>query len=139
MKRNTLLLLLATFFVLNACGPKGPSESQKMRDEIIAVHDEVMPKMGELKSQEKEALAKAEVTSTEEPLDTAKVEAYKSLAYDLNHAHDAMFDWMHQYETEDGELAAEELKVYLEGQLTKVKEVNLEVKEALDKAEKNLK
>lgn len=138
MKRNALFLVLATFFILTSCGEKGPSADQKMRDEIIAVHDEVMPKIGELKSLEKKAITKAEELTGVEPVDETQLEEYKSLAYDLNHAHEAMFIWMRQYETEDGELSDEELKIYLEDQLDRVKDVNKEVKEALERAEKDL-
>lgn len=139
MKRNALFLILTSFLLINGCEPKGPSENEKLREEVIAVHDEVMPKIGQLKSLEGKALEKAEELESAEPVDSAKVEEFKALAYELNHAHQAMFDWMHQYETEDGEKTQEELGKYLEGQMDLVTEVNSEIKEALAKADELLK
>lgn len=138
MKQTLLFLIFATLLV-NACGPKGPSENEKLREEVLAVHDEVMPKMGKLKSLERKALEKAEALQNGEQVDSAKVEEYKALAYDLNHAHEAMFEWMRQYEPTDGDLSAEELKKYLDEQMVLVSEVNAEMKEALAKAHKMLK
>tara|TARA_R110002020_G_scaffold6232_4_gene26100 strand:+ start:4976 stop:5353 length:378 start_codon:yes stop_codon:yes gene_type:complete len=125
--------------MLNGCGTKGPSESEILRNEVIAIHDEVMPKMGMLQSLQRKALDKAGELELENPVDSAKVLEYKAVAYDLDHAYDAMFDWMHQYKSKDDEQTQEELKEYLEEQMVLVTEVNVEVKTALEKAEKLLK
>jgi hypothetical protein len=49
-----------------------------------------------------------------------------------------MFDWMHQYESEDGDRTAEVVKADLEDQMVKVTKVNEQMKAALSKAEKEL-
>ncbi len=139
MKRTILFLILTSFLFVNACGLKGSSENVKLRAEVIAVHDEVMPKMGQLKSLERKALERAQELESEDTIDSAKVEEYKSLAYDLNHANEAMFEWMHQYEKEDGDKSEEELKQYLDGQMLQITKVNVEMKAALDNAKKALK
>jgi hypothetical protein len=139
MKRTILYLLLASFLAINSCGPKGPTENEKLRAEVIAVHDEVMPKMGQLKSLGRKALDKAEALQNETEVDSSAVEQYRLLANDLNKAYDAMFEWMRQYEPTDGELSKEDIKVYLENQMVLVTEVNKEIKEALDKADQLLK
>ncbi|REG84466.1 hypothetical protein [Algoriphagus antarcticus] len=139
MKRTILFLILTSFLFVNACGLKGSSENEKLRAEVIAVHDEVMPKMGQLKSLERKALERAQELESEDTIDSAKVEEYKSLAYDLNHANEAMFEWMHQYEKEDGDKSEEELKQYLDGQMLQITKVNVEMKAALDNAKKALK
>ncbi|MFC5625133.1 hypothetical protein [Algoriphagus winogradskyi] len=139
MKRTILFLILSSFFVINACGPKGPSENELLREEVIAVHDEVMPKMGQLKSLERKALEKVEELESESSEDSSRIQEYKALAYDLNHAHEAMFIWMRQYEPKDGDQSPEEIKKYLEAQMELVTEVNVEMKEALAKADELLK
>lgn len=136
MKRTILFLIFTSFFLLNSCGP---NENEKLRDEVIAVHDEVMPKMGKLKSLERMALERVDELESVNPVDSLKVEEYKALAYELNHAHDSMFEWMHQYEPKDGDQSQEELKEYLENQMVLVSAVNVEMKEALAKAEALLK
>lgn len=139
MNRAILFLILASFLLINSCGPKGPTENEKLREEVIAVHDEVMPKIGKLKSLERKALEKAKELETEDPVDSARVEEFKALAYDLNHAHDSMFEWMHQYEPIEGDQPEEELKEYLENQMVLVSSVNVEMKKALAKAKDLLK
>lgn len=132
-------MILTSFFIVIGCGTKGPSESEILRNEVIAVHDEVMPKMGMLQSLQRQALDKASELEQENPVDSAKVMEYKAVAYDLDHAYDAMFDWMHQYRSKDGEQTPEQIKEYLEEQMVLVTKVNVEVKAALEKAEKLLK
>ncbi len=139
MKSTIQYLILTLFLLINACGPKGTSENEKLREDVIAVHDEVMPKMGKLQSLQRQALEKATELELENPVDSVKVMEYKALAYDLNHAYDQMFEWMHQYEPTDGDKSQVELKEYLEHQMVLVTAVNLEMKDALAKAEELLK
>lgn len=139
MKRTILFLIFTSLLLINACGSSASKENEKLRAEVIAVHDEVMPKMGQLQSLQRKAIEKADEIQTQEPVDSAAVEEYKALAYDLNLAYEAMFDWMHQYEPEDGEMSEEELKKYLDGQMVLITEVNQDVKAALAKADELLK
>ncbi|PZX50465.1 hypothetical protein LV84_04028 [Algoriphagus ratkowskyi] len=139
MKRTILFFIFTSFLVLNSCGPKGPSENVKLREEVIEVHDEVMPKMGQLKLLERKSLEKVEELESKDSIDSTELAKYKAIAYDLNQSHEAMFDWMHQYETEDGEKSNEELKQYLEDQMELISKVNVDMKEALEKAHSLLK
>ncbi|WP_111671979.1 hypothetical protein [Algoriphagus litoralis] len=125
--------------MLKGCGPNQKDLNDASRTEIIAVHDEVMPKMGQLKSFEKKALQKAEEFEAMDSTNTAKVEEMKALAMELDQAYEAMFVWMRQYETEDGERNPEEVKAYLEEQMVSVTEVNQQMKSALSKADSLLK
>jgi len=138
MKKSVLFLLVTSFFLVTACGSGAADKNKNLRKEVIAVHDEVMPKIGQLKANERDALAKANIIAIENPEDSVQVEEYKALAYDLNEAHQAMFDWMHQYEPEDGEQTDEELKSYLDDQKAKIEAVNKQIKDALAKADSML-
>lgn len=131
--RITLIFTLILFF--QACGPSQKELNAERRSEVIAVHDEVMPKMGQLKSFEKKALQRAEEFAAMDTLDAVKVQEMKDLALELDQAYEAMFVWMRQYETEDGERTPEEVKVYLEEQMISVSEVNRVMKTALSKAD----
>ncbi|WPR74009.1 hypothetical protein [Algoriphagus sp. NG3] len=139
MKRPILFLIFTSFLLVNACGSKSHDKNEKLREEVIGVHDEVMPKMGQLKSLERRALSKVEEIERANPSDSVSLEEYKALAYDLSQAHDAMFVWMRQYEVEDGGKTEEELKEYLDNQMVLVTEVNVKIKDALAKAEEMLK
>lgn len=130
----TLVLLL----LLNACGPNLVEENKLMREKLIAVHDEVMPQMGKLKSLEKKTTQKIEELSIQEPVDSLQIENLKALASDLDQAYEGMFIWMRQYEREDGDKEPIEVKGYLAEQMVKITEVNKEIKGAIEKADKEL-
>lgn len=138
MTRRIPFLIIALLFILSSCGPNLREENLKLREEIIGYHDEVMPLMGKLKTLEKEAVQTIEKLEKEENPDSEKIVELKALAVDLNAAYEGMFDWMHGYDVTDGDMTQEELKVYLEDQLVKVKEVNKQFKEVLDRSEKLL-
>mgnify|MGYP006209256321 FL=1 len=132
-------LIFILFIFFQSCGNKQVEENKAHREQIIAIHDEVMPKMGQLKSMEKAALQKAEELQKSDSPDQAKIEALKNLATQLNQAYEGMFVWMRQYSTEDGEQAPEQIKAYLDEQLVLVSKVNEDIKAALAQADSLLK
>ena len=110
-----------------------------MRVQIIGVHDEVMPKIGELMSLEKKALAQADSLFAQDSTASTEIEAMRSLAGQLNQAHEGMFVWMRQYSLDEEGKTPEELKTYLDEQLVKVNQVNADIKAALEQAASKLK
>ena len=132
------LTLLISFLVL-ACANPLIEANKEMRAQIIGVHDEVMPKMGELMSLEKKALAQADSLFAQDSTATTDIEAMRSLAGQLNQAHEGMFVWMRQYSLEEEGKTPEEIKTYLDDQMLKVNQVNADIKAALDQASTQLK
>lgn len=135
MKISRISLIFGLILIFEACGPNQKDLNAERRAEVIAVHDEVMPKMGQLKSFEKKALQKAEELAALDSVDATKIREMKDLALELDQAYEAMFVWMRQYEPQDGELSPEEVKSYLEEQMISVSEVNSKIKTALSKAD----
>ncbi len=132
-------LIFGLLLIFQSCGSGQAEENAKKRAEVIAIHDEVMPKMGQLKSLEKSAIQLADELSAMESVDSVKVKALKELAVQLDSAYEGMFVWMRQYDTEDGERTPEEVKTYLEEQMILVTEVNKNMKAALAKGDSLLK
>lgn len=139
MKYSIVFLLFGLTFLFQSCGNKQVEANKKLREEVIAVHDEVMPKMGQLKSLEKTALQMVEELSVSPEPNQEKIDALKTLAAELDQAYEGMFVWMRQYEIEDGEKTPEEVKAYLEDQMVKVKKVNEDIKNVLQKADSLIK
>lgn len=138
MKFIPFYLIFGLFVFLQSCGNKQVEENKLLREKVISIHDEVMPKMGQLKSFEKAALQKAsEMNGLDDP-DLEKIDSLKNLAVQLNQAYEGMFIWMRQYKNEDGDQTPEEVKVYLEEQMILVTQVNEEIKEALANANRLL-
>lgn len=132
------LTLLISFLVLSCANPLIEA-NKEMRAQIIGVHDEVMPKMGELMSLQKKALAQADSLYAQDSTATAQIESMRTLAGKLDQAYEGMFVWMRQYSLEEEGKTPEEIKTYLDDQLLKVNQVNTDIKAALDHAATQLK
>ncbi len=132
------LIFIFSMFVL-ACSNPLIEANKEMRAQIIGVHDEVMPKMGELMSLQKKALAQADSLYAQDSTATTQIESMRSLAGQLDQAYEGMFVWMRQYSLEEEGKTPEEIKTYLDDQLLKVNQVNAEIKAALEQAGTQLK
>ena len=135
---SSFLILLFSMLVL-ACANPLIEANKEMRAQIIGVHDEVMPKIGQLMSLEKKALAQSDSLFAQDSTATTDIEAMRSLAGQLNQAHEGMFVWMRQYSLDEEGKTPEELKTYLDEQLVKVNQVNADIKAALEQAASKLK
>jgi hypothetical protein len=132
------LILIFSMLVL-ACANPLIETNKEMRAQIIGVHDEVMPKMGELMSLQKKALAQADSLYAQDSTATTQIESMRSLAGQLDQAYEGMFVWMRQYSLEEEGKTPEEIKTYLDDQLLKVNQVNADIKAALEQAGTQLK
>ena len=135
---SSFLIFLFSILVL-ACANPLIETNKEMRAQIIGVHDEVMPKIGQLMSLEKKALAQSDSLFAQDSTATTDIEAMRSLAGQLNQAHEGMFVWMRQYSLDEEGKTPEELKTYLDEQLVKVNQVNADIKAALEQAASKLK
>ncbi|MFM7628245.1 MAG: hypothetical protein ACKO44_01890 [Algoriphagus sp.] len=132
------LTLLVSYLILSCANPL-IEENKKLREQIIGVHDEVMPKMGELKALEKKASEQADSLYAQDSTATAEIESLRALASQLNQAHEDMFVWMRQYSLEEEGKTPEEIKIYLDEQWVKVNQVNKSIQSALQQAEEKIK
>lgn len=114
-----LFLILPLVFML-ACGESKPTEAkmenvvdpiEALKDEAIAVHDEVMPLMGPIDKLHKEINA-ASAQLVEAKLATA--EEVEALSGRLHTANESMMEWMNDYSTQvvrkDGAASMETLE-----------------------------
>lgn len=135
MKKNSISLILIISVLLHACGPNLTAENKKLREDVLVVHDQVMPQMGKLKFYEKKAMLKINELSVQTPMDTVQLQEFKNLVSDLNNAYEGMFVWMRQYDAEDGEKEPLLIKRYLEDQMIQVLEVNQNIKSVIQVSE----
>ena len=139
MKLFSSSLIFLFSVLVFACANPLVETNKAMREQIIGVHDEVMPKMGELMSLQKKALAQADSLYAQDSTATAQIESMRTLAGQLDQAYEGMFVWMRQYSLEEEGKTPEEIKTYLDDQLLKVNQVNTDIKAALDQAAAQLK
>ncbi|MBS9524944.1 hypothetical protein KI659_13070 [Litoribacter alkaliphilus] len=137
-KFSTRILLLLLIIGCFSCdGKTSVSESEDhsdLKEEVIAIHDEVMPQMGRLKNMEKRVTSQKDSLVALDSAGHSEEIAHKaSIVDELNQAYDGMFVWMRQFRPDD--IESEEEETYLLEQREKVQEVNRQIKEALARAE----
>ncbi len=106
-------------------------KEQKLAEEVIAIHDEVMPKMDQifkLRKELKDLNNQFIANNAFMPgLDTGKS---KMLIVNLDSSDKLMMDWMHHYNGGQGLYSHEEVMSYLEDEKKKI----THVKEFTDKS-----
>jgi hypothetical protein len=142
-------LLLACLALLWSCGQKSNSEghdhdgghdaekggNQALYDEVMKVHDEVMPKMNDiykLKEQLKDKIANTPDMVAE------KKQQIESAISRLDSASEGMMVWMRNFNPIPDSVGAQEARDYLESEMEKIKKVSEDVRKALEEAEENV-
>lgn len=101
--------------------------------EVMAAHDEVMPKMGELRKTAKDLQAKADSLSTLTDQDfAAEISTLRQTAERIEDANEGMMEWMRQFEMPDNEAPIAEVLVYLKDQKEKIDKVKDEMLKSLE-------
>ena len=137
------ILILMTLALAAGCGQttsthdhEGASSSmeenpnQALYDQVMAIHDEVMPKMDDLHKM-KMTLSEKLKENTNLPEDKKK--ALEELILQLDEAGQGMMQWMRQFKPDDN-AEAEQARAYLEDEMEKAKKVKNDILGALEKA-----
>jgi hypothetical protein len=137
-------LLIAFFFlVLVSCGKTtdhsghdsgeavSDNPNQALYDEVIDIHDEVMPKMEDIYGLKKTLEEK--VANTPDLTAEKKAEIEKVIA-SLDSANDAMMNWMHHFVPQPDSADREKAREYYETEMESIKKVRDITNETLAKA-----
>lgn len=129
----TTLLLLTT-----SCQEQKANKSEEQMKQVMALHDEVMPKMSTISTLVAELKPLADSLGTESE--------YHSAMTDLQEAHHSMMDWMKGFgerftpdEIMNGAPLSEEKTKWLDEEETKMEEVKLKMESSIDRAKQLLK
>lgn len=132
-------IFFVMIFFQAGCNIEKVDEAKLLRVEVIAIHDEVMPLMGELKSLKKEVKLKTvNLLESDSSANAEKIKELRDLENQLDDAFEGMFVWMRQYKAPDESVSEEEAKAYLTQQKILVEKVNKDIKEALQAAKVEL-
>lgn len=107
------------------------SGNQELYDEVMKIHDEVMPKMNDiykLKQTLKEKLEKAPKLTEAEKIEL------EAIVSRLDSAGESMMVWMRQFQPLPDSLGEEKAREYLEQEMEKVKKVRSHIENALKEA-----
>jgi hypothetical protein len=135
MSYKILLYLVSLIVVVGACKTEEKKQEEPSQmEQVIAIHDEVMPKMGVMSKLV--AQLKPKVDST------AAGQEYQKAMHDLQSAHKSMMDWMKGFgdrftsdETLNGKELTPEKKEWLNEEEVKVKLLRDEINTSIRKAE----
>ncbi len=135
MKKYTLILISVVFTLSISCKEeKKESPDSNQMDQVMAIHDEVMPKMGKIGSL---------VSQLRKKIDTDQGGiAEKKVMEDLQDANKSMMDWMQGFnkrfdyeEISNGKALTEEKKQWLDEEEEKVKIVAEKMNSSIAAAE----
>lgn len=107
------------------------SGNQELYNEVMKIHDEVMPKLEDihrLKQGLKEKIEKTPNLSKTERIELDAITAK------LDSANESMMTWMHEFNPLPDSLGEEKARAYLEGEIERVKKVRANILEALEAA-----
>ncbi len=146
--KTTALSLFAILMLTFGCGQKsneheghdahaedvvGTSENQKLYDEVMKIHDEVMPKMNDIHALKMEFREKIEKTPNLSKTDRMELDA---LIARLDSAGEGMMVWMREFRPIPDSLGEEKAKKYLKDEMERVKKVRDNIAAALESAQK---
>lgn len=141
--KNTRLPILVLGLAFAACQPSEKTTGiQQIQDQVMVVHDEVMPKTDELMelkekiSHHIDSLSK--ITPATENLKNRQQEG-TVINKSLTEADSLMMDWMHHYnaDTLNG-MEETQAKAYLDQELTKINSVKEKINGGITEAKKFL-
>ena len=133
MKIKVILLLVLVCISSCRQGKKG-SEVPTQMEEVMMIHDEVMPKMGKLSKLVSELKEKIDTTATGKE--------YAAAMKDLKDSNKSMMDWMMGFsdrfnpdEILEGKELSLEKKEWLNEEEVKVKALKEQINSSIEKAE----
>ena len=133
MKNVIAILFLVAVFCIGCKDAKKEEELTQM-EQVMAIHDEVMPKMGRLGEL---------VGQLKEKVDTTEVgKQYEATMLDLQKANEDMMQWMmgfgDRFDSEEileGKPLTNQKKAWLDEEEVKVQEVKKRINSSIEKAE----
>ncbi|WP_373492943.1 hypothetical protein [Aquiflexum sp.] len=121
------------------CNSDKKNPNDELKKEVIKIHDEVMPLMGNLKSLKTKILEISASLSQEDSPDHDQIQKLEFLAGELDSAFEGMFVWMRQFNSDFEGMSSDEIRNYLLEQKLKVEKVNVDIKQAIESANEALK
>jgi len=137
LNKIAILLILILLF---SCKQENKTDEEQptQMEEVMAIHDEVMPKMGKLSKLVAELKAKVDTTATGKE--------YEVAMKDLQEANKSMMDWMMGFgerfdsdEILEGKELTQEKQTWLNEEEEKVKALKEQINSSIENAESLLK
>jgi hypothetical protein len=138
MKIFFSVFLIVSSVLIVSCSEKQKEAKDELYDKVMAVHDEIMPKMGDIMKFKKQLQEKIDALSEAEEIDSVKISELEQAIADLDNSHDEMMGWMRQFDNDFEGMVNEDIMKYLNDQMGKIKKVGEVTNAALKQAEEML-
>lgn len=141
MKLNYIISILS--IGLASCNPSGKQEhhtsdaangdnpNQTLYDQVMDIHDEIMPRVEEIYQLKKQLQDK--ITSTID-LAADRKEELEQVISQLDSADHSMMDWMHTFRPLSDSVDQEKARAYLESEIEKIKKIKDLMNETIELA-----
>jgi hypothetical protein len=137
MKKIILLAIVVSFL---GCNKQSDKNLDLIQNEVMAIHDEVMPKMGDilnLKEKLNKQLTNTDSTKAEYVIIKSKIDSLKSQLVD---ADNQMMDWMNEYNVDTlMAINEEEGMKYLQAEKQKLTLIKAKTNQSIEAAKLFLK
>lgn len=125
----SFFMMSAMVFCFGNCGTKEENRAAKLEQEIMDIHDSVMPEMSHVLRLRREI---SQLMETPAPV-SAK-DSLQQVSYQLTKADQEMMNWMHQYH--DPGTGSDTAIRYLEDQHVKISSLAVNIHAAISQGEK---
>ena len=142
--KNLKTLLFVSLSILASCAKIGKQEghhqdggsseenpNQALYDQVMDIHDEIMPRAEDIYQLKKELQEK--LAGSPDMVADKKQELELVIAQ-LDSADQSMMDWMHQFKPLPDSADQEKARAYLESEMERIKKVKDLMNESIDKA-----
>jgi|SRR6185369_8070980 len=109
--------------------------NQALYDQVMDIHDDVMPKSDEIYQLKKEIKDRIANTTN---LESKKKKQLEQIVVELDSADRSMMDWMHKFKPLPDSADQEKAREYLENEMERIKNVRELINSSLQKAKEEL-
>jgi uncharacterized protein YoxC len=136
--KNILSLTLLTLIWMMSCEEKKKEAKDVLYEQVMEVHDEIMPKMGDIMKYKKQLKSKVDALAENAEVNSEKIGELQQAITDLDNSHEEMMAWMREFNPDFEGMVSEEIMKYLVEQKAKIERVGKETYAALKQAEELL-
>lgn len=136
--KKILSLTLLTLIWMMSCEEKKKEAKDLLYDQVMEVHDEIMPKMGDIMKYKKQLKTKMDALAENAEVNSEKIGEFQQAIADLDNSHEEMMAWMREFNPDFEGMVSEEIIKYLNEQKTKIEQVGKVTHAALNHAEELL-
>ena len=136
MKRFTHHVLVLILLLAAACGGSQENNTDTLLDEVMAVHDEIMPKLSDMSKLRKQLKGQIdELVSQDSVGNMELIQQFQQGIEELDNSHEGMMNWMREFDNDFEGQTTEQILKYLNDQKGRIEEVGVKTNRAIKQAQ----